>query len=106
MNIDTTFKSAAQQDWASVLILQAQVEDCWAPLIYTILPAEDEETFKRAFSQKRKAVETQGQGFRYDSEVMFDFDETLRNAYKCIIGDDYRHKCRGFSFQFANCILN
>ena len=106
LNIDTTFKSAAQPNWASVLILQARVEDCWAPLVYTLLPAEDEDTFKKAFSQIRKAVEKQGKGFRYESEVMFDFDETLRNAYKRTIGNDYRHRCRGCSFHFGKCIMD
>ena len=76
------------------------------PLIYALLPAEDEETFKKAFSQIRKAVETKGKGFRYESEVMFDFDETLRNAYKSTIGNDYRHRCRGCSFHFGKCIID
>ena len=77
-----------------MLILQARVEDCWAPLVYTLLPAEDEDTFKKAFSQIRKAVEKH------------DFDETLRNAYKRTIGNDYRHRCRGCSFHFGKCIMD
>ena len=106
INIDTTFKSAAQPNWASVLICQAKVEDYWAPLTYTLLPSEDENTLKRAFLQIKNAVETKGSGFRFETEVMFDFDETLRNAYKTTIGNEYRHRCRGCSFHFANCITS
>ena len=104
LNIDCTYKSAPLPDWASLLIIQARVENYWAPLTYTILPNESAETLKIAFQQVRNAVESKGKGFSRNCEVMFDYDGNLREVYKQEIGDDYNHKIRGCSFHFGQCI--
>lgn len=104
LNIDCTYKIAPQPNWASILIFQARVDECWAPLTYTLLPNEEEETLKIAYEQVRKAAESHGKGFTMECEVMFDFDGNLRNTYKEVIGNDYKHTCRGCSFHFGQCI--
>ena len=85
---------------------QARVDNYWAPLTYTLLPNEDGKTIRTAFNQVRQAVESRGEMFTMGCDVMFDFDGNLRDAYKEVIGNDYKHVCRGCSFHFGQCICN
>ena len=75
-------------------------------MTYSLLPNEETETIRTAFRQVRKAVENQGQGFSFNTEVMFDFDQHMRNVYKEEIGEKYTHKLRGCIFHFGQCICS
>ena len=87
-------------------MFQARVGNYWAPLTYTLLPNEDEQTFSRAFKQVREAVESNGNRFTSGCEVMFDYDASMRRIYRKEIGNDYKHVLRGCSFHFGQCIIN
>ena len=86
--------------------LKARVDNYWAPLTYSILPNEDQETLRTAFSQVRAAVEANGSTFSKGCEVMFDYDGHLRDMYKEVIGRDFSHTFRGCTFHFSQCIIN
>ena len=82
------------------------MDNLWAPLTYSILPNEDTATLKVAFKQIRKAAEEHGNGFAKFTEIMFDYDGHLREAYKETIGNDYQHRYRGCSFHFSQRLID
>ena len=89
-----------------IIKLQARIGNYWSALTYSLLPNEESETIRTAFRQVREAVENHGLGFSFNTEVMFDFDQHMRKVYKEEIGEKYKHKLRGCSFHFGQCICN
>ena len=81
------------------------MDNLWAPLTFSILPNEDSVTLKTAFKQVRKAAEEHGNGFANFTEIMFDYDGHLREAYKETIGNDHQHRYRGCSFHFSQRLI-
>jgi hypothetical protein len=104
LNIDCTYKTAPKPAWAAILVFQAKVGTCWAPITITWLPDESQESFREGFRQVREAVENSGAKFTQNCEVMMDFDSNMRNAYMLEIGNKYSHDLRGCSFHFGQCI--
>ena len=81
------------------------MDNLWAPLTFSILPNEDSVTLKTAFKQVRNAAEEHGNGFANFTEIMFDYDGHLREAYKETIGNDHQHRYRGCSFHFSQRLI-
>ena len=81
------------------------MDNLWAPLTFSILPNEDSVTLKTAFKQVRNAAEEHGNGFANFTEIMFDCDGHLREAYKETIGNDHQHRYRGCSFHFSQRLI-